>query len=1241
MMRGSKKLAFLLAAAVMIPTLPAKAAQPEEIAEVKAEKEEAAVPETTKAVNPYLPLWEHIPDGEPRVFEDPDNPGKYRVYIYGSHDNQKNSTYCGYDHVVWSAPVENLGNWRYEGVSYDCDGLLYAPDVVEKDGKYYLYTYDLSHGNSVAVSDRPAGPFQNMGPNGGHKGSGIGADPAILVDDDGKMYAYWGYQTYYQAEIDPETMAVKPGTTTKDAISNCNQEGEFQFYEGTSIRKVDGKYVMVYCQKPDKDPENGVIHDNYRARLAYAYSDNPLGPWTYGGPIIDNGGELLTNGKMSYPDGNVHGGIIEANDQWYVFYHRMTNKTEFSRQAMMEPLEVSVDPAPGGKVDIKQSEMTSQGADSDGLDAYQHYDAGIACYLTEGAYITTDYSQTSGYNPVAGLKDGCVVGYKYMDFGNGVGEDEFLKLALDMKTKGTDGRLDIFIDDPNNGTRKTDGTGTKIGSINISGNSAKDFRVEETMVENVTGKHALFFVFTSDSKDGEICEINGFEFKKETAIFQDDLKDDLEKWNVAGNPSANAAGTTLNSGDVISTKDGAVWENYKTELTASGNVSVIFRRSDEKNYYQAEVKGDQVVLSVVKNDKKIILKTSKLSKEVNGEYKLTVSNAEDQIIVKINGEVVLNTRDDSWRKGGVALAGTEGAVVHDVLVTEAVEESAVRSDSIFVDGKALEGFNVETKRYSVEVDKDVDIPVVTASTTDENVKVSVDQADQVPGAAVVKFVNGEEIDTYVIDFYRKDVVNYDFTQGKLPEGWSIYQPKDADKNITYSEKGVTISTDAADLPGTANQLQLDQPLKGNYQIDTHMTIDQPLHQNWAKYGMTIYQNDQNMVIMDHEHDRSGAKVQILWWKDSEWMQNGVSAAYGGSEMYFRLKKEGNNFTCLYSADGQEYKAVYTAETDGRFEENSLLHLFFSKQNANNDSFKGTVEYVTVSSLGEKTEVDTGENELETLAVNIGSSMTVPAGDYKDAEAIAEKAQEILNHREDVKNAGVSAKVEVKEDGFVLTLTKDNKNCVTAPFRILVEKTREELQALVEEAKKLDKNEYASSAWDRMEYAVEKAEEVLAEESASSYAVSEAYDRLKSALDGMEKIVSKTYRLTVEGGSGSGEYKEGEEVQIAADKPAEGLVFDQWLVEKDVKIEDASKEKTTITMPAHHTVVKASYKRVTDQPGTPDDGKPNGNKPGNGGADKAGTVKTGDTAAVGSWVTLLTAAIAVVIASVCTRKRRNN
>lgn len=72
---------------------------------------------TLSAQNPYLPLWEFIPDGEPYVFEDPDCPGKYRVYIYGSHDNLK-WMYCGRDQVVWSAPIEDLTRWRYDGVIF-------------------------------------------------------------------------------------------------------------------------------------------------------------------------------------------------------------------------------------------------------------------------------------------------------------------------------------------------------------------------------------------------------------------------------------------------------------------------------------------------------------------------------------------------------------------------------------------------------------------------------------------------------------------------------------------------------------------------------------------------------------------------------------------------------------------------------------------------------------------------------------------------------------------------------------------------------------------------------------------------------------------------------------------------------------------------------------------------------------------------------------------------------------------
>ena len=134
----------------------------------------AAVLNTT-AANPYLPLWEHIPDGEPYVFEDPDNPGKYRVYIYGSHDIYR-TKYCGPDQVVWSAPVEDLNNWRYDGVIFesktDAKGnllnqggeadVLFAPDiavVTESDGTktYYLYPNTQNGGRQtmVAKSKRP------------------------------------------------------------------------------------------------------------------------------------------------------------------------------------------------------------------------------------------------------------------------------------------------------------------------------------------------------------------------------------------------------------------------------------------------------------------------------------------------------------------------------------------------------------------------------------------------------------------------------------------------------------------------------------------------------------------------------------------------------------------------------------------------------------------------------------------------------------------------------------------------------------------------------------------------------------------------------------------------------------------------------------------------------------------------------------------------------------------------------
>ena len=223
--------------------------------------------------NPYMPLWEHIPDGEPYVFEDPDQPGKYRVYVYGSHDDLI-TAYCGRNQVVWSASVDSLNNWRYDGtiliVDKNRDGqpfdsagtadVLYAPDVTlvtDKDGKktYYLFPNDQTgfRNGLIAKSSRPDGPFEvcNWSKDNPNQVDGVlQFDPAVFVDDDGRVYGYWGFERSYAAEFDPETMAtVKPGTQiVEDMISGRNQQGRFKFFEASSIRKIKDKYIFIYSR---------------------------------------------------------------------------------------------------------------------------------------------------------------------------------------------------------------------------------------------------------------------------------------------------------------------------------------------------------------------------------------------------------------------------------------------------------------------------------------------------------------------------------------------------------------------------------------------------------------------------------------------------------------------------------------------------------------------------------------------------------------------------------------------------------------------------------------------------------------------------------------------------------------------------------------------------------------------------------------------------------------------------------
>ena len=356
------------------------------------------------AGNPYLPLWEHLPDGEPRVFEDPDNPGKYRIYIIGSHD-VRTTSYCGPDIRAWSAPVEDLSKWRDEGslFTYQINGrwdVMYAPDLVEvkrKDGskEYYLYPHSRGWGREamVAKSSRPDGPFEilNLTEDSTRtvEGSIMGFDPAVFIDyitdpndpdyEIGfRAYGYWGFQRSLAGELDQNTMySLRPGTEVIDRFIPASFRygvirdpegteypnvypdedlGAFNFFEAASIRKIGNKYVWVYSGY--SGPDYGLSSTN--SALRYAYGDSPLGPWKSGGVLVDSRAVVPgmdgTTLQTTYSGHNTHGSIELINDQWYAFYHRAPRGFGNARQPMVAPVTIEWDEVPvseGGKVVIR------------------------------------------------------------------------------------------------------------------------------------------------------------------------------------------------------------------------------------------------------------------------------------------------------------------------------------------------------------------------------------------------------------------------------------------------------------------------------------------------------------------------------------------------------------------------------------------------------------------------------------------------------------------------------------------------------------------------------------------------------------------------------------------------------------------------------------------------------------------------------------------------------------------------
>ena len=379
-----------------------------------------------QAFNPYLPSWEYIPDGEPHVYGD-------RVYVYGSHDFYNGYVFCMGDYVCWSAPLDDLGNWRYEGVIYprnedplnkEGKACLYAPDVTRgPDGRYYLYyVLDKQHIVSVAVCDTPAGRYEFYGyvhyPDGTYLGDKEGdepqCDPAVLSDgfcgrwDKDRSGAMAVVLDADMLTVLESPLCVVPGYPHS---AGSGYEGH-SFFEAPSIRKIGDTYYFVYSSE--------VMHE-----LCYATSKKPREGFVYRGVLVSNCDLHIDSDKpadmpMAYGANN-HGGLVEMNGEWYIFYHRHTNGTWYSRQGCVEKLTLAEDGS------FAQVELTSCGLNGGPLVGKGEYPAYIACRLfTEESMAHVggdkqprvmqdgrDGDEEPGY--IGNIMNSATAGFKYFD----------------------------------------------------------------------------------------------------------------------------------------------------------------------------------------------------------------------------------------------------------------------------------------------------------------------------------------------------------------------------------------------------------------------------------------------------------------------------------------------------------------------------------------------------------------------------------------------------------------------------------------------------------------------------------------------------------------------------------------------------------------------------------------------------------------------------------------------------------
>ncbi len=400
------------------------------------------LPLAANAINPIIQT-NFTTDPAPMVHND-------TLYVYTGHDEDGADFFWMQEWRVYS--TTDMVNWTDHGSPLAIedfawgDDRAWAPQCVERDGKFYFYVplHSKLSGTmaiGVAVGDSPVGPFKDAIGKPLVDGSWDYIDPTVFVDDDGEAYLYWGNPEIYYVKLNRDMVSYDGD------VQKVNQTVEGFGAPGPKERVKDARYKDSYVEGPWFYKRDGKYYLIYAAggvpeHIAYSMSDTPVGPWKYMGEIMP----LCDTGSFTN-----HSGIVDYKGKSYFFYHtgKLPRGGGFGRSVAVEEFAYNPDGT------IPTILPTDEGVKAVGtLNPYQRNEAETMAW-SEGVRVEPN-AATGVY--VSDIHNGDYIRISNVDFGSGGPATFGTSVAsalrggtLEVRLDSTDGPLVATIDVPGTG----------------------------------------------------------------------------------------------------------------------------------------------------------------------------------------------------------------------------------------------------------------------------------------------------------------------------------------------------------------------------------------------------------------------------------------------------------------------------------------------------------------------------------------------------------------------------------------------------------------------------------------------------------------------------------------------------------------------------------------------------------------------------------------------------------------------